>query len=62
MANTHPHALMNLVTGVEYHVVADGAALPSPDGTTGFIYKPQTQAVMPNLTGNDGSGTVFSSY
>jgi general secretion pathway protein G len=43
-------------------VVANGASMPTPDGTTAFIYQPQTQTVMANLVGNDTDGISFSSY
>jgi hypothetical protein len=43
-------------------VVANGAAIPAPDGTTGWIYKPQTLEIYANNPGNDTSGVPFSSY
>jgi general secretion pathway protein G len=43
-------------------IVANGASIPTPDGTTGFIYQPQTQIVVPNLIGNDTDGVPFTSY
>jgi general secretion pathway protein G len=43
-------------------IVANGAALPAVDGSTGWIYKPQTQEIVANLTGNDGTGTPYSRY
>lgn len=43
-------------------IVADGAAVPAPDGSTGFIYQPQTQVIIPNLTGNDSNGEAYSGY
>jgi general secretion pathway protein G len=49
----------NLTTVI---VVANGAALPPPDDTTGWIYKPQTQEFMANLTGSDANGTPYASY
>lgn len=49
----------NLATIV---VVANGSALPPPDGTTGWIYKPETQEIIANLTGNDTNGVAYSSY
>lgn len=44
-------------------IIADGASMPAtPDGTTGFIYKPQTQEIVPNVAGTDTSGTAYFSY
>lgn len=46
-----------------FTIIADGAAMPvAPDGTTAFIYKPQTQEIVPNVMGNDVSGTPYFSY
>jgi general secretion pathway protein G len=43
-------------------VVANGAAIPTADGSTGWIYKPQTLEIYANNTGNDINGVPFSSY
>lgn len=43
-------------------IVDDGAGLPTPDDSTGWIYKPQTQELIANLPGNDTNGKPFSSY
>jgi hypothetical protein len=43
-------------------VIANGAAMPAPDDTTGWIYKPQTQEFRANSTGNDQSGVPYSEY
>jgi prepilin-type N-terminal cleavage/methylation domain-containing protein len=43
-------------------LVANGQSMPSADGTTGFLYQPQTQTIVPNLVGNDSDGVPFSSY
>jgi len=43
-------------------VVANGATFPTADGTTGFIYQPQTQTIEPNIIGNDTDGVPYSSY
>lgn len=43
-------------------IVADNAAIPSADGTTGWIYKPQTQEILPNLAGNDQDGVSYAVY
>ncbi|MDW8263536.1 MAG: type II secretion system protein [Phycisphaerales bacterium] len=53
----------NPINGLDtFLIVADGAPMPTPDGTTGFIYKPQTQVIQPNLVGNDSNGTPYSNY
>jgi type II secretory pathway pseudopilin PulG len=51
---------INNSTSVE--MVGNNQPLPAPDGSTGWIYKPQTQEIIANLKGNDDSGTPFSSY
>jgi general secretion pathway protein G len=43
-------------------LVANGQPMPAADGTTGFIYQPQTQTIVPNLVGNDSDGVPYSSY
>ena len=44
-------------------VVANGAPMPAtPDNSTGWIYKPQTQEFRANSTGNDQSGVPYSEY
>lgn len=43
-------------------IIANGSAMPATDGTTGWIYKPYTQEIIANLTGNDSSGKAYSSY
>ena len=43
-------------------MVANNQSMPAPDSTTGWIYQPQTQQIMVNLTGNDSSGTPYYSY
>ena len=43
-------------------IVADNAAIPAADGSTGWIYKPQTQEILPNLAGNDQDGVSYASY
>ena len=42
--------------------VGSGGSIPAADNTTGWFYKPDTQEVMPNTTGNDTAGTAFTSY
>jgi len=43
-------------------VIANGSPVPAADGLTGWIYKPQTQEIIVNLTGNDSSGKAYTSY
>jgi general secretion pathway protein G len=43
-------------------VIVNGAAMPAPDDSTGWIYKPQTQEFVANSTGNDQSGVPYSEY
>jgi len=43
-------------------VVADGAAMPAPDNSTGWIYKPQTQEIIPNVPGTDSHGVRYADY
>ena len=45
-----------------FKMVGNNQPMPAPDGSTGWIYKPQTQEVIPNLTGKDDSGAAYSSY
>jgi len=54
----------NPVNGLStFTVVADGASFPTTaDGTTGFIYQPQTMQLEPNIPGNDSAGEPFISY
>jgi len=54
---------VNPVNGMNtVKMVGNNQPIPAPDGTTGWIYKPQTQELIPNLTGNDASGTPYSNY
>jgi general secretion pathway protein G len=43
-------------------VVANNTAIPAADGSTAWIYKPQTLEIYANNTGNDTNGVPFSSY
>lgn len=43
-------------------LVANGAALPAADNTTGWIYKPETAELVPNSTGVDAQGVAFTVY
>lgn len=53
----------NPVNGLDtFLVVPDGAAMPARDGSTGFIYKPQTLEILPNVPGNDSAGVSYAKY
>lgn len=43
-------------------VIANGAAVPTPTGTYGWIYKPESEEIYADLTGNDQSGVPFFNY
>jgi general secretion pathway protein G len=43
-------------------VIANGQALPAPTGAYGWIYKPQTLEIIPDLTGADSDGKAYSQY
>jgi prepilin-type N-terminal cleavage/methylation domain-containing protein len=51
---------INGMSSVE--VISNNQTLPSPDGTTGWVYQAQTQEIFANVTGNDSSGTPFANY
>lgn len=51
---------MNGSNSVE--MIGNNQPIPPPDGKTGWIYKPQTQEIIANVTGKDASGTPYSSY
>lgn len=43
-------------------IVENGSALPAPDDTTGWIFKPQTLEIIPNSTGVDSDGVAYKDY
>jgi len=43
-------------------VVANGVALGGTDNLTGWIFKPQTLEIIPNITGADSEGRLYSDY
>jgi len=46
-------------------IVPNGSKMPPgglPDGSTGWIYKPQTLELIPNTPGNDSEGTPYVEY
>jgi len=46
-------------------IVPNGSSMPPgglPDGSTGWIYKPQTLELIPNTPGNDSEGTPYVEY
>jgi len=53
----------NQVNGLStFEMIGNNQPMPAPNGSTGWIYKPQTQELIPNLTGRDDSGAAYSSY
>jgi len=53
----------NPVNGLStVEMVGNNQPIPAPDGSTGWIYKAQTQEMIPNLAGKDDSGAAYSSY
>jgi general secretion pathway protein G len=55
---------VNPISGLSaIKVVSGDDDLPAPDDTTfGWIYKPKTQQIIANSTGNDGNATPYVSY
>jgi prepilin-type N-terminal cleavage/methylation domain-containing protein len=43
-------------------VVANGAAVPAPTGAYGWIYKPETEEIYPDVVGNDMNGIPYFNY
>jgi prepilin-type N-terminal cleavage/methylation domain-containing protein len=47
-------------------MIGNGTAMPAPNSadanTYGWIYKPSTQEIIANLTGNDSNGTPYAKY
>jgi len=53
----------NPINGLNtFKLVGNNQPMPPPDGRTGWIYKPQTQELVPNLAGRDDSGVPYCSY
>ncbi len=44
------------------NVIANGQAMPAATGNYGWIYKPETLEVMPDLTGNGSDGKPYAQY
>ena len=55
-----PANAMNGLTSVK--IIGNGEAMPAPDGSTGWIYKPRTMEIIPNLAGKDEHGTRYIDY
>ena len=59
-----PNNPINNKNGVR--VIGNGTAMPAPAAsdadTYGWIYKPSTQELLPDLTGNDSNGVPFTKY
>ncbi len=54
-----PNPISNLNTIL---VVGSGQAIPAPTGTYGWMYKPSTQEVVPDLAGADSDGKLYIDY
>jgi general secretion pathway protein G len=53
----------NSVNGLNtFELIGNNQAMPPADGTTGWIYQPQTQQIIANVMGNDSSGAPYASY
>jgi general secretion pathway protein G len=53
----------NAVNGLNtFELVGNNQSMPPVDGTTGWIYQPQTQQIIANVMGNDSSGAPYASY
>jgi general secretion pathway protein G len=56
-------APVNPVNGLStFELVGNNQPMPKPDGLTGWIYKPQTQEIIPNIVGKDDSGSAYAAY
>jgi general secretion pathway protein G len=55
---------VNPISGLSAVKIVQGDDdLPAPDDTTfGWIFKPRTQQIIANSTGNDGNATPYASY
>ena len=54
---------VNPVNGLStLEMIGNNQPMPAPDGRTGWIYKPQTQELIANLTGKDDSGAAYCDY
>ncbi len=51
--------LTNLAT---IKIVPNGTAMPTPDDTTGWIYKPETLEIIPNSSKQDMDGVNYAAY
>ena len=45
-----------------FEMVGNNQPIPAVDGTTGWIYQPQTQTIIANVIGNDSCGIPYASY
>lgn len=52
----------NPLNGLSTITIVTGSGAMTADGTTGWLYQPQTGHILPNLSGADSSGTNFSAY
>jgi prepilin-type N-terminal cleavage/methylation domain-containing protein len=53
----------NPINGMStFEMIGNNQAMPPVDGTTGWMYQPQTQQIVANALGNDSSGIPYASY
>lgn len=52
----------NPLNGLDTILLVTGESLPAADGSTGWIYNPQTRRIIANLTGSDANGTAYANY
>jgi general secretion pathway protein G len=53
----------NSINGMStFEMIGNNQSMSAPDGTTGWIYQPQTQTLIANVTGNDSCGIPYASY
>jgi general secretion pathway protein G len=53
----------NSINGMTtFETVGNNQPMPAADGTTGWIYQPQTQTIIANVPGNDSVGIPYASY
>jgi prepilin-type N-terminal cleavage/methylation domain-containing protein len=43
-------------------IIGNGVAMPAPTGSYGWIYKPETEEILPDVVGSDMSGILYSNY
>jgi len=56
-----PKVPVNPMSNLSTVTIVSGS-MPSPDNTTGWLYKPDTLEIAPNTTGTDITGVPFTDY